>query len=189
MRPGKSLAILILASLAVMSCKRGGDALDLSFFELEGPVRAVSWTGGVGLTSGQWDFSREGALERGVWEVTGRDLHGRIRSASYVEVDGDTREEFHATLEFTLDKDGAPVSAINRNDFGEYEYLFVRQADKLLGELSLRDLADTVSYITGYHGYECDSLGNWTVRHYTVSCGGKVINSGTECRDIVYYDE
>ena len=185
MLSGKSLAAILIASLAVLSCKRG----DLPFFELHGKVRAVSWTGGSGLTSGQWDFAKDGKLERGTWEVEGRDARGRIRSAVFTEVDRDSREEFRAVLEFSLSRRGALASAINRNDFGEYEYILARDGDGQLVELSLRDMADSVYYIYNYSGYESDSRGNWTSRRFTVTCGGTVINSGTESRDIVYFDE
>lgn len=181
----RSLAAVLIASLAVLSCKRG----DLPFFELHGRVRAVSWTGGCALTSGQWDFAKDGKLERGAWEVDGRDSRGRIRSAVLRDIDRDSREEFKCALEFRLNRKGAIVSALNRNDFGEYEYLMERDGDGHLADLSLRDLSDSIPYIYSYSTYEFDSSGNWTSRRYTVSYCGNVINSGTESRDIVYYNE
>ena len=185
MLSGKSLAVIVIASLAVLSCKRG----DLPFFELQGRVRAVSWTGGSGLTSGQWDFARDGKLERGTWQVDGRDARGRIRSAVFCDVDRDSREEFKASLEFNVSRKGALESAVNRNDFGEYEYVLSRGGDGQVTELALRDMADSVYYVYNYSGYECDDRGNWTSRRFTVYCGGTVVNSGLESRDIVYYDE
>lgn len=184
----KALATIVLASLAVVACKRGGVALDLQFFELQGEVRAVSWTGGSGLTSGQWDFSREGEMIRGTWDVEKRDIRGRIKSARFSESDG--VEEFNCSIEFTLDGNGAPVMAVNKNDFGTFEYVLVRNGlTGRLEELSLRDMADSVFYVYNYGDYACDSLGNWISRRFTVTCDGTVINSGAESRDIVYYDE
>ena len=186
----RALATIVLASLAAVACKRGGVALDQPFFELQGRVRAVTWTGGTGLTSGQWDFSEDGKMVRGAWEVTGRDrLSGRIKSASLCEVDNDSREEFNVALEFTLDRGGNLLSALNRNDFGEYEYVLERGSDGRVSQTSVRDLEDSVAYIYNFSGYTCDSLGNWVSRRYTVTCEGKVVNSGAESRDIVYYDE
>ena len=163
----------------------------MPFFELEGRVKAVSWTGGSGLMSGQWSFSREGKLERGAWKVESRDLPGRIKSASYIEPGSDPREDtMVGHLEFSLDRNGAVRSVLNRNDFGEYGYEMERDIfSGRLSSLSLRDMADSLVYEFRYGNYVCDSLGNWTSRHFTVKCGGEAVNSGTESRIIVYYDE
>jgi len=188
---GKRLLVLTLAFAAVLSCRGGGGySSDLRFLDLEGPVRAVSWTGGCGLASGQWDFDTHGALVRGVWTVNARDMRGRIRTAWACECDPERREEFFFnSLEFSLDRSGRLQGAVDRSDIATFHYEFVRDDEGNLLEALVHESADSLGYVYSYGNYVRDSLGNWISRRFTVTHGGKLTNSGIESRDIVYFDE
>jgi len=156
--------------------------------DLEGPVRAVSWTGGCGLTSGQWDFDADGGLICGVWTVSSRDVRGRIKAASACECDSESGEEFFNSLAFSLDKQGRLAGAMDKSDISTFVYSFFRDEDGTLLETVVHESSDTVGYVYNYSNYVRDSLGNWTERRFTVTRGGKLTNSGIESRDIVYYE-
>ena len=184
------LVILALASAAASSCRGGGgSSSDLRFLDLEGPVRAVSWTGGCGLTSGQWDFDADGALVRGVWTVSSRDSRGRIKAASACEYDSESGEEFFNRLEFRLDRKGRLAGAVDKSEVSSFVYKFERDPEGALLEVVVRDVSDSEGYVYTYSNYLRDSLGNWTQRRFTVTRGGKLTNSGLESRNIVYFNE
>ena len=184
MKPSR-LGILILVSLALISCKGGGDC---SFLEVKGRVQAISWSGGNGLTSGQWDLTRRGKISQGPWDSIKRDARGHVKKASVWFSDHETGEEAVTEIEFRTNRRGRIVKAVNCCAGAEFEFLLERTRKGELATVQLQEKSGNATYVYNYGNYVYDSKGNWTERRFTVTCGGRVTNSGVESRDIVYYE-
>ena len=182
MKPSR-LGILILVSLALISCKGGGDR---SFLEVKGRVQAVSWSGGSGLTSGQWDLTRRGKITRGPWDTMKRDARGHVRKATVLYQDHESGEELLSELGFKTSRRGRIREASVASTGTETRFRLERSCKGELLEAEVQE--GSATYIYNYGNYVYDKKGNWTERHFTVSRDGKVTGSGIESRDIVYYE-
>ena len=174
---------MILVSLAMISCKGGGDR---SFLEVRGRVQAISWAGGTGLTSGQWNLSRRGKISQGPWDGMKRGGKGHIRKGRVRFFDHESGDECITETEFRTSRRGRIVKALRRCGDTKETYLLERTRKGELVSAQLK--SGTATYVYSYGSYVYDEKGNWTERHFTVSCGDKVTNSGVERRDIVYYE-
>ena len=177
---------LVLASLAIVSCGGGGITSDRAFLEVKGRVQAISWAGGSGLTSGQWDLSRRGKITLGPWDKIKHDSRGHIKKASVWYSDYESGDEALIELEFRTSGPGRIKKAAVRSAGSEVIYQLERTRKGELASVQMQN--GPATYVYSYGNYVYDQKGNWTERRFTVSCGETVTNSGIESRIIVYYE-